>query len=116
MPDVRELPRRPWRTVSELSTMSGKALLPGFADDDDQEDQIKELETDITALFRECERRLKEMTRTKSQGSADEVSHARRPRAPPRHARHRRLPAPRPTARACLLRTCAAATHARARV
>ena len=60
--------------VSELTTMSGKALLPGFADDDeDQEDQIKQSEADITTLFRECERRLKEMGRTKSEGSADEV-------------------------------------------
>ena len=34
--------------------MSGKALLPGFADDDeDQEDQIKQSEADITTLFRE---------------------------------------------------------------
>ena len=54
--------------------MSGKALLPGFADDDeDQEDQIKATEADVTTLFRECERRLKEMSRTKSEGSADEV-------------------------------------------
>ena len=55
--------------------MSGKKLLPGFADDEeDQEDQIKETEADVTTLFRECERRLKEMSRTKSEGSADEVS------------------------------------------
>ena len=63
--------------------MSGKALLPGFADDDDdQEDQIKCTEADITALFRECERRLKEMSRTKSDGSADEVSATLRPEQP----------------------------------
>ena len=54
--------------------MSGKALLPGFADDDDQEDQIKATEADVTALFKDCERRLKEMGRTKAEGSADEVS------------------------------------------
>lgn len=54
--------------------MSGKALLPGFADDEeDQEDEIKSHEADITALFRECERRLKEMGRTKSEGTQDEV-------------------------------------------
>ena len=45
--------------------MSGKALLPGFNDDEDQEDQIKSTEADITALFRECERRLKEMVAAK---------------------------------------------------
>jgi len=74
------------RAVSELSTMSGKALLPGFADDDDQEDQIKCTEADITALFRECERRLKEMGRTEADGSADEVGGP--PLAPrPRHPR-----------------------------
>ena len=69
--------------------MSGKALLPGFADDDDQDEQIASTESDVTALFRECERRLKTMGRTKSEGTADEVraaalSHtrqrARRPR------------------------------------
>ena len=60
------------RAVSELSTLSGKALLPGFADDDDQEDQIKELEADVTTLFRDCERRLKQMGSTKADGSSDE--------------------------------------------
>jgi len=58
--------------ISELSTMSGKALLPGFADDDDQEDNIKVLESEVGDLFRECEKRLKAMGRTKSEGTADE--------------------------------------------
>lgn len=58
--------------ISELSTMSGKALLPGFNDDDDQEDEIKTLEDELSALFKECDRRLKEMSRTKSEGTDDE--------------------------------------------
>ena len=54
--------------------MSGKKLLPGFADDDeDDEDQIKSTEADITTLFRECEKRLREMGRTKTEGTTDEV-------------------------------------------
>jgi hypothetical protein len=60
--------------------MSGKKLLPGFADDDDDEDMIKSTETDITTLFRECEKRLRKMGQTKSEGAADEVRAARPPR------------------------------------
>lgn len=63
-------------SVSELQTLSGKALLPGFADDDDQEEVIASTVQDVSALFKECEKRLKEMSRTKSEGSGDEVCSA----------------------------------------
>ena len=61
------------RAVSELQTLSGKALLPGFADDDDQEEVIAVTVQEVSGLFKDCERRLKEMGRTKSEGSGDEV-------------------------------------------
>ena len=65
--------------VSELQDMSGKALLPGFNDDDDQEEIIVSTVAEISQYFKDCERRLKEMSRTKSEGSGDEVR--RHPRA-----------------------------------
>jgi hypothetical protein len=94
--------------------MSGKALLPGFADDDDQEDNIKVLESEVGDLFRECEKRLKAMGRTKSEGTADEVSSPRarpasacgarpRRRAPSASVRGSRTP---PPARVRRSRTC----------
>ena len=59
--------------------MSGKKLLPGFADDDDDEDMIKTTEAEITTLFRDCEKRLRVMGQTKSEGGADEVRTLRTP-------------------------------------
>jgi hypothetical protein len=59
--------------VSEMQTQTGKALLPGFADDDDQEELIAQTVTEVSGLFKDCERRLKEMGRTKAEGSGDEV-------------------------------------------
>jgi len=58
--------------ISELQTTSGKALLPGFADDDDSEEVIAATVQEISGLFKECERRLKEMSRAKSEGGGDE--------------------------------------------
>ena len=74
--------------VSELQTLSGKALLPGFADDDDQEEVIAATVQEVSSLFKECERRLKEMGRTKSEGSGDEVN--ARARAAQRRANGKR--------------------------
>ena len=60
--------------VKELSEVSGKALLPGFGDDEeDNEDTISRTVQEITALFRECERRLKEIHNARDEGSGDEV-------------------------------------------
>ena len=53
--------------------MSGKALLPGFGDDDDQEEMIAQTVSEVSALFKECERRLKEMKSATSTSSGDEV-------------------------------------------
>ena len=73
--------------MSELQELSGKALLPGFSDDDDQEELIVSTVNEISQLFKGCERRLKEMQRTKSEGSADEVrvapQHRQRAATPP---------------------------------
>ena len=59
--------------VSELTALSGKALLPGFSDDDDQEELIASTVAEVSVLFKECERRLKEMNRSKAEGTGDEV-------------------------------------------
>jgi len=59
--------------TAELTSLSGKALLPGFADDEDQDDQIAQTVSEISSLFKECERRLKEMSGTKATGSGDEA-------------------------------------------
>ena len=60
--------------VKELSEVSGKALLPGFGDDEeDNEDTISRTVQEITALFRECERRLKEIHNARDEGTGDEV-------------------------------------------
>jgi len=58
--------------ISELNTSTGKALLPGFADDDDQEDQIGQTVTEVSGLFKDCERRLKDLVNSKDEGTADE--------------------------------------------
>ena len=64
--------------VKELSEVSGKALLPGFGDDEeDNEDTISRTVQEITALFRECERRLKEIHNARDEGSGDEKPHHR---------------------------------------
>jgi hypothetical protein len=62
------------RPVSELNTSAGKALLPGFADDDDSEDLVGNTIGEVKGLFQDCERKLKELIKTKSEGSQDEVS------------------------------------------
>ena len=70
--------------------MSGKALLPGFGDDDDQEEMIAQTVSEVSALFKECERRLKEMKSATSTSSGDEVRAGFRketPRPPPRRPR-----------------------------
>ena len=79
--------------ISELQTTSGKALLPGFADDDDSEEVIAATVQEISGLFKECERRLKEMSRAKSEGGGDEVTCCRARRCPP--PRLRASPPPR---------------------
>ena len=54
--------------------MSGKHLLPGFGDEEeDNEDTITRTVQEITVLFRDCERRLKEIHNTPDEGSGDEV-------------------------------------------
>lgn len=60
-------------TDSELQSFTGKALLPGFGDDDDQEEQIAATVREVSGLFKDCERRLKEMGQSSNQGGADEV-------------------------------------------
>ena len=60
--------------VKELSEVSGKHLLPGFGDEEeDNEDTITRTVQEITVLFRDCERRLKEIHNTPDEGSGDEV-------------------------------------------
>ena len=81
------------RPVSELNTSAGKALLPGFADDDDSEDLVGNTIGEVKGLFQDCERKLKELIKTKSEGSQDEVS-ARF--APVASARSRRYCSPQP--------------------
>ena len=54
--------------------MSGKHLLPGFGDEEeDNEDTITRTVEEITALFRDCERRLKEIHNTPDEGSGELV-------------------------------------------
>ena len=63
-----------WMAVKELSEVSGKHLLPGFGDEEeDNEDTITRTVQEITVLFRDCERRLKEIHNTPGEGSGDEV-------------------------------------------
>jgi len=84
--------------ISELNTSTGKALLPGFADDDDQEEHISNTVGEVSTLFKDCERRLKELINSKDEGTDDEVSssavasleHA--PQPPPRACRADRRP------------------------
>jgi len=59
--------------VAELSQLSGKHLLPGFGEDDDCEEQITQLTQEISRLFKECERRMKEMSSMKNEGTRDEA-------------------------------------------
>ena len=73
-------PRTACAAVSELTTLSGKALLPSFADDDgDQEELIAQTVQEVSALFKECEKRLKALTAAKSEGASDEARERRRP-------------------------------------
>jgi len=59
--------------IKELSEVSGKHLLPGFGDEEeDNEDTITRTVQEITVLFRDCERRLKEIHNTPDEGSGDE--------------------------------------------
>ena len=61
-------------SVKELSEVSGKHLLPGFGDEEeDNEDTITRTVEEITALFRDCERRLKEIHNTPDEGSGELV-------------------------------------------
>ena len=62
------------RADSELTERAGKALLPGFGDDDDQEELIAQTGDEVSQLFKDCERRLKELGRAKGAGATDEVS------------------------------------------
>jgi len=60
--------------IKELSEVSGKHLLPGFGDEEeDNEDTITRTVQEITVLFRDCERRLKEIHNTPDEGSGDEA-------------------------------------------
>ena len=60
--------------VQELGEVSGKHLLPGFGEEeDDHEETIASTVQEITGLFKECERRLKEIHNAANDGSGDEV-------------------------------------------
>ena len=60
--------------VQELGEVSGKHLLPGFGEEeDDHEETIASTVQEITGLFKECERRLKEIHNAENDGSGDEV-------------------------------------------
>jgi len=59
--------------VSELQTISGKHLLPSFGEEEDQEEQITHIVQELTVLFKDSERRLKEVAGAKSEGSGDEL-------------------------------------------
>ena len=60
--------------VQELGEVSGKHLLPGFGEEeDDHEETIACTVQEITGLFKECERRLKEIHNAENDGSGDEV-------------------------------------------
>jgi len=60
--------------IKELSEVSGKHLLPGFGDEEENnEDTITRTVQEITVLFRDCERRLKEIHNTPDEGSGDEA-------------------------------------------
>ena len=87
--------------VGELQTLSGKHLLPGFGEEEDQardaararsarrardpsfsgsqEEQIAQTVQELSTLFKESERRLREVAAAKSDGTGDEV------RGHPRH-------------------------------
>ena len=59
--------------VGELQTLSGKHLLPGFGEEEDQEEQIAHTVQELTTLFKESERRLKEIMASKSEASDEAV-------------------------------------------
>ena len=71
-------PRAP---VKELDQVSSKHLLPGFGEEEDHEDTIARTVQEITQLFKDCERRLKEIHAAQNDGSGDEV--CRPPPTPP---------------------------------
>lgn len=65
----------PSLSVSELQTMAGKALLPGFGDDEqDIESQITQTVADVSHLFKEAQLKVKLMGSEQGDGGhGDEV-------------------------------------------
>jgi len=58
--------------IKELDQVSSKHLLPGFGEEEDHEDTIARTVQEITQLFKDCERRLKEIHAAQNDGSGDE--------------------------------------------
>ena len=63
----------PCASVKELGEVSAKHLLPGFGEEEDHEEIIARTVQEITQLFKDCERRLKEIHAEQNDGSGDEV-------------------------------------------
>merc|ERR1719272_2683053 len=59
--------------IKELDHVSSKHLLPGFGEEEDHEDTIARTVQEITRLFKDCERRLKEIHAAQNDGSGDEA-------------------------------------------
>jgi len=60
--------------IKELGEVSGKHLLPGFGEEEeDHEETIARTVQEITGLFKDCERRLKEIHNAANDGTGDEA-------------------------------------------
>mmetsp|Transcript_16329 Transcript_16329/g.48328 ORF Transcript_16329/g.48328 Transcript_16329/m.48328 type:complete len:350 (-) Transcript_16329:180-1229(-) len=61
--------------IADLQTTSSKHLLPTFGDDDDaeNEERIAAAVQELSHLFSECQRKLKQVTSSRSTGKGDEL-------------------------------------------
>jgi len=57
--------------IADLAASHGKALLPGFGDEEDQDEQIASTVGDVSRLFKDCEQRLKQMDSAATAGGDD---------------------------------------------
>jgi len=56
---------------ADLAASHGKALLPGFGDEEDQDEQIASTVAEVSSLFKECEQRLRQMDSAAVAGDDD---------------------------------------------
>ena len=58
---------------ADLAASHGKALLPGFGDEEDQDEQIASTVAEVSSLFKECEQRLRQMDSAAVAGDDDKA-------------------------------------------